>query len=171
MIVLTVMVIIGAAGWLGWLVIDDDSSSATDIATPSATSAAPDPSAAPTPSDPAESEATPEQTTPEEPDEPEPEQTSEAPSEVGRDAAVSVLNNSGVSGAARAFSAKVTGAGWTVEGVGNWRGSIPTNTVYYPAGLQEQAQLLAKDVDVERILPSVSPMRMDRLTIILSGPQ
>jgi hypothetical protein len=43
--------------------------------------------------------------------------------------------------------------------------------VYYPAGLQEQAQLLAKDVDVERILPSVSPMRMDRLTIILSGPQ
>ena len=170
MIVLTVMVVIGAAGWLGWLVVDDDSSSAAGTATPSATSAAPDPSAttdaAPAPSEPAASEATPDET-----DEPEPEKTSESPAEVGRDAPVSVLNNSGVSGAARAFSAKVTGAGWTVDGVGNWRGSIPANTVYYPAGLQEQAQLLAKDVDVERILPSVSPMRMDRLTIILSGPQ
>ncbi|MET0928359.1 MAG: LytR C-terminal domain-containing protein [Aeromicrobium sp.] len=159
-IVLTVMVVIGAGGWLGWLVLDDGSPSA-DAAAPSASPSASEPAA------PAASSAEPTEAAPT----PEPTQTSEPAPEADREATVSVLNNSGVVGAARAFSVKVTGAGWTLGGIGNWTGSIGANTIYYPAGLQDQAELLSDDVDIERVLPSVAPMRMDRLTIILSGPQ
>jgi cytoskeletal protein RodZ len=171
LIVLTVMVVIGAAGWLGWLVVDDDAARAADAAPSSATTApAPAPeSSAPESSEPP-TDATP-APSPEPEPEPETEKTTEAPAEARREAGVAVLNNSGVTGAARAFSVKVTGAGWTVQGIGNWRGAIPANTVYYPAGLQAQARLLAEDVGIERVLPSVAPMGTDRLTIILSGPQ
>ena len=82
-----------------------------------------------------------------------------------------MLNNTGIPGAASAFSTKVEDAGWTVGGVGNWRGSVGENTVYYPEGLQDQAEQLAKDVGIDRVMPSVANMRTDRLTIILSGPQ
>lgn len=157
-IVLTTMIVVGAAGWLGWLLLDNDSSSEA-AAPPSASTPAPS-STSPAPSKTPKPTATPT---------PEP-TTSDAPT-VAREAQVSVLNNSGVVGAARTFSGKVTAAGWTVSGVGNWTGSIPANTVYYPADLQAQAELLAKDVGIDRVRPAVAPMRMDRLTIILSGPQ
>jgi outer membrane biosynthesis protein TonB len=176
-IVLTIMVVIGSAGWLGWLLIDDDSPSATASPQTPASSASPTPSAGPTAETPtaetptAETPPTESAPEPEPEPEPEPTETTEEPAEVTRDATVSVLNNSGVTGAARAFSAKVTGAGWTLGGVGNWTGSIGANTIYYPAGLQGEAQLLSDDVDIDRVLPSVAPMRMDRLTVILSGPQ
>lgn len=161
-IVLTVLVVIGAAGWLGWLFVDDDSSS-TPTASSSTTAKPPvDPTPAATEEPAPEPTKSPEETPEDAPD--------ESP-EVEREATVSVLNNSGVRGAARAFSVKVTETGWPLGGVGNWTGSIGANTIYYPAGLQEQAELLSKDVDIERVLPSVAPMRMDRLTIILSGPQ
>lgn len=155
-IVLTVMVVVGGAGWLGWLVIDDDSTS-DDVVGPTVAASTQAPEAG---EDPPAAEETP---TPSE-------ETSEKPA-TERTATVSVLNNSGVAGAARTFSGKVTSAGWTLGGVGNWTGSIVANTVYYPPGLQTQAELLASDVDIERIRPSVAPMRPDRLTIILSGPQ
>lgn len=157
-IVLTVMIVIGAAGWLGWLLLDDDSPSG-DSTSPSATT--------PAATTPPPSTTTPEPTPSETPS---PEPTTASPT-AEREAPVSVLNNSGVVGAARTFSGKVTEAGWTLSGIGNWTGSIPANTVYYPPGLQAQAELLGEDVDIERIMPAVSPMRMDRLTIILSGPQ
>jgi hypothetical protein len=82
-----------------------------------------------------------------------------------------VLNNTTTAGAASAFATKVEDAGWTVGGVGNWQGSIGQNTVYYPEGLQDQAEQLAEDVGIDRVMPRVDPMRTDRLTIILSGPQ
>ena len=82
-----------------------------------------------------------------------------------------MLNNTSIKNLARSYSAKVAAAGWTVSGLGNWRGQIEANTVYYPGGLQDQAELLASDVGIDRVLPSIVPMRMDRLTIILSGPQ
>ncbi|KAA1379758.1 LytR C-terminal domain-containing protein [Aeromicrobium fastidiosum] len=162
-IVLTVLVVIGAGGWLGWLVVDDDPAPA-DTVSQAATAPAASPSApagSVSPDEPEASDATP---SPEEPD------PSEAPA-AQRTAPVSVLNNSGVVGAARTFSAKVTAAGWRLGGIGNWTGSIPANTVYYPPALQAQAELLAADVGIERVRPSVSPMRTDRLTIILSGTQ
>lgn len=162
-IVLTVMLVVGAGGWLGWLVLDDDPATADAAAPAPASSAATTAPATPAPTDspepaPEESEQTP---APEDSEEP----------ATDRSATVSVLNNSGIVGAARAFSAKVTTAGWPLGGIGNWTGSIGANTVYYPPGLQAQAQLLAEDVDIQRVRPSVSPMRTDRLTIILSGTQ
>ncbi|QGG40438.1 MULTISPECIES: LytR C-terminal domain-containing protein [Aeromicrobium] len=163
-ILLTVMLCIGGAGWLGLLIVGDSDDPVASPTTPSI-SVPPDSSGSAT-------EPTPKPTKSTKTTEPTP---SAAPTEsapaVRRDAPVSVLNNSGIGGAAAAFSAKVTAAGWSLGGIGNWTGSIPANTVYYPPGLKAQAEQLGQDVGIERILPSVAPMRMDRLTIILSGPQ
>ena len=164
-IVLSVMLVVGAGGWLGWLVVGDGSSP-SDAAAPTAASSKP-PAITSVPS------KTPRTPAPDTSSEPAPDETSGQTDEPAtqRTASVSVLNNSGVVGAARTFSAKVAGAGWTLAGIGNWTGSIPANTVYYPPSLQSQAELLAADVGISRVRPSVSPMRSDRLTIILSGAQ
>lgn len=153
----TIAVCLAAAGTLGWLLVkgDDDNGTATP---PNASATTPAPTPTPTPTDP-----TPTPTPPPAP--------TETAAPVAREAQVSVLNNSGVPGAASAFATKVRAAGWTVGGVGNWRGSVGQNTVYFPQGLQDQAEQLAKDVGIERVKPRVDPMRADRLTIILSGPQ
>lgn len=151
-IVFTVTAVLAAAGGLGWLLVNGDESN--DTATPpSATTTTPAPEPTET------TEPTPSPT----PTETEP--------TVSRDTPVSVLNNTGTAGAAGAFSTKVKDAGWTIGGIGNWQGSIGQNTVYYPEGLQDQAEQLAKDVGIDRVMPRVDPMRTDRLTIILSGPQ
>jgi len=90
-------------------------------------------------------------------------QTSEAPA-----AYVEVYNNSTVSGLAAQTAAELQDAGWQVVGTDNWYGNIPATTVYFPDRLQEQAELLARDLGVARVLPAVSPMRFDRLTVILT---
>lgn len=157
-LVATMLVCVGAAGWLGWLVLDDGSTapaaSATVTPTPLATTQTPSAE----PSSPATTAPVPTESTPSEPT-------------VERDAAVSVLNNTGVSGAAGVFAQKVQQAGWTVGGVGNWRGSVEGNTVYFPPGFEDRADLLAADVGIDRVKPLVATMRTDRLTIILAGPQ
>jgi hypothetical protein len=160
-IVLTVMLCVGAAGWLGWLVVgggDDAKPNAGTSATATKPSASPSATDSPTSESP-KTEPTPSAPT----------ATTEGP--VDRTAPVSVLNNTTIRGLATTFSNRVRQAGWTVAAVGNWRGSVPGNTVYYPPGRQDEAELLGQDVGIDRVLPSVSPMRMDRLTIILSGPQ
>lgn len=159
-IILTVLVCVGAAGWLGWLVVDGDPDDSS-------------PTAAATTSTPSPAATTPEATETAEPTEttsaPEPTETNPPPAR--REAAVAVLNNTGIRGLATTFSAKVRDAGWAPGGVGNWRGSVPANTVYFPARLKSQATLLADDVDIDRVLPSIATMGTDRLTIILAGPQ
>ena len=82
---------------------------------------------------------------------------------------VEVYNNSGISGLAGRTSARASGAGWQVVGSDNWYGTIPASTVYYPARLQAQAQLLAKDLGIGRVKPAIAPMRFDRLTVILTA--
>jgi len=156
-IVLTIMLCIGAAGWLGWLFVDNDPD------TPAAGATTPPPAATTTPS-PTPSETT--ETTPS----PTPTKTTEQP-EVSRDVPVAVLNNTTIQGLAATYSAKVRSAGWANVTIGNWRGSISGNTVYFPPQLEKQAKLLGDDLDIGRIMPSIAPMRTDRLTIILSGPQ
>jgi hypothetical protein len=153
-IVLTIMLCVGAAGWLGWLFIDNDPET-------SATDTTPPPSLTTTPAPTETTETTPSPT---------PTKTTEKP-EVERSAPVSVLNNTTIQGLAATYSAKVRAAGWTDVRIGNWRGSIAGNTVYFPPQLEAQARLLADDLDIGRILPSFAPMRTDRLTIILAGPQ
>lgn len=166
-IVLTIMICLGGAGWLATLVVGDSG----DDTAPARTSATPKPSATPsTSASPEPASPEPESTKKTPKPTPSPSASSAAPT-AAREASVSVLNNTGIVGAAKAFSVKVASAGWTLGGIGNWTGSIDGNTIYYPAPLQAQAELLGQDVGIDRIRPSVAPMRMDRLTIILSDPR
>lgn len=154
-IVVSVAVVIVAAAWLGVLLVTGSSGS-DEPPTAAPPAASPTPTQTPTPAPTPTASPTPTKTT-------------EAPPV--RDAAVVVLNNTGIANLASTFSGQVTTAGWAVSGTGNWNGQIPSNTVYYPAGQQEAGELLADDLGIDRVLPSVSPMQMDRLTLILSGPQ
>jgi cytoskeletal protein RodZ len=158
-IVLTIMVCVGAAGWLGWLFVDDD----PETTATGATSPAPSLTTTPSPTPSATTETTPS---------PKPSKTTKEPEpQVARNAPVSVLNNTTIQGLAATYSVKVRDAGWSDVRVGNWRGSIAGNTVYFPPQFAEQAKLLGNDLGIDRILPSFAPMRTDRLTIILAGPQ
>ncbi len=82
---------------------------------------------------------------------------------------VEVYNNSGISGLAGRVAATATQAGWKVVGSDNWYGTIPASTVYYPAKLQKAARALALDLGIRRTIPAVDPMKLDRLTVILTS--
>ena len=82
---------------------------------------------------------------------------------------VEVYNNSGITGLAGRVAGRATGAGWQVVGSDNWVGTIPTNTVYYPQRLRAAGRLLALDLGIRRVQPAVAPMRLDRLTIVLTS--
>jgi hypothetical protein len=83
---------------------------------------------------------------------------------------VSVFNNSSVSGLAGRVAGQASRLGWQVAGADNWYGTIPATTVYYPPQLAKAGHQLALDLGIHRTMPSVSPMRLDRLTLILTGP-
>jgi hypothetical protein len=158
-LVLTVVLCIGSAGWLGWLFVNTDSEPAAAPA-PAATTTTPTPTA--TTPEPTKTTTTPK---------PKPTKAAEPVPVIDRSAPVSVLNNTTITGYARTFSYRVSDAGWTISGIGNWRGSIPGNTVYYPPGFYSYAVQLGQDVGISRLHESVEPMKDDRLTIILAGPQ
>lgn len=82
---------------------------------------------------------------------------------------VEVFNNSGIKGLAAETAAQATQVGWQVVGEDNWVGSIPASTVYYPARLKAAAKQLGLDLGIARTVPAVEPMKMDRLTIVLTG--
>ncbi|WP_151084368.1 LytR C-terminal domain-containing protein [Nocardioides cynanchi] len=83
---------------------------------------------------------------------------------------VEVFNNSSISGLAGRVAGQVAHAGWQVVGSDNWYGTIPASTVYYPPRLKAAGHLLALDLGIRRTMPAVTPMRLDRLTVILTGP-
>lgn len=83
---------------------------------------------------------------------------------------VEVYNNSGITGLAGDVADRVTAAGWQVVGSDNWYGTIPATTVYYPKKLEAAAKALALDLGIRRIAPAVDPMKLDRLTVILTAP-
>jgi hypothetical protein len=83
---------------------------------------------------------------------------------------VEVYNNSGITGLAGTVSERASGIGWQVVGSDNWYGTIPATTVYYPPKLKLAAKTLALDLGIRRTAPAVDPMRLDRLTVILTGP-
>jgi hypothetical protein len=83
---------------------------------------------------------------------------------------VEVFNNSQVSHLASTVGVRAAHLGWQVVGSDNWYGTIPGSTVYFPPRLTKAAHLLALDLGIRRVLPSVAPMRFDRLTVILTGP-
>jgi LytR cell envelope-related transcriptional attenuator len=83
---------------------------------------------------------------------------------------VEVFNNSAVTGLAGRVAAQTSHLGWQVVGSDNWYGTIPATTVYYPPRLAKAGHQLALDLGIHRTMPAVSPMRLDRLTVILTGP-
>ncbi|MCD4526477.1 LytR C-terminal domain-containing protein [Nocardioides sp. cx-173] len=82
---------------------------------------------------------------------------------------VEVYNNSGITGLAGQVGTRATDAGWQVVGTDNWVGSVNGNTVFYPQRLKAAAELLALDLGIGRTALAVDPMRLDRLTVILTG--
>lgn len=84
------------------------------------------------------------------------------------DVYVEVYNNTSISGLAAQRAAELQDAGWQVIGVDNWFGDIPASTVYYPAGLEAEADELAEELGVDRVRGAVAPMKFDRLTVILT---
>ncbi|MCD4533856.1 LytR C-terminal domain-containing protein [Nocardioides sp. cx-169] len=82
---------------------------------------------------------------------------------------VEVYNNSGITGLAGQVGSRATDAGWQVVGTDNWVGSVNGNTVFYPQRLKAAAELLALDLGIGRTALAVDPMRLDRLTVILTG--
>jgi hypothetical protein len=83
---------------------------------------------------------------------------------------VTVFNNSSVTGLAGRVATQAADAGWQVVGSDNWYGTIPASTVYYPPRLAKAGHQLALDLGIHRTMPAVAPMRLDRLTVILTGP-
>jgi hypothetical protein len=81
-----------------------------------------------------------------------------------------VYNNSGVTGLAGRVATKAGRIGWQVVGSDNWYGTVDATTVYYPKRLEAAAKQLALDLGIRRTAPAVDPMRLDRLTLILTGP-
>ncbi len=82
---------------------------------------------------------------------------------------VEVYNNSSVSGLAAEVAGTAGDAGWNVVGADNWYGTIPATTVYFPPGLRRAAKQLALDLGVERTGRADGAMKLDRLTVILTG--
>jgi hypothetical protein len=83
---------------------------------------------------------------------------------------VTVFNNSSVPGLAGRVASQASHLGWQVAGSDNWYGTIPATTVYYPPQLTTAGHQLALDLGIDRTMPAVAPMRLDRLTVILTGP-
>ena len=82
---------------------------------------------------------------------------------------VEVYNNSGITGLAGRVGDRAAGAGWQVVGSDNWVGTIPASTVYYPQRLKAAGRLLALDLGISRVQPAVESMKLDRLTVVLTG--
>lgn len=82
---------------------------------------------------------------------------------------VEVYNNAGISGLAGRVGEQATGVGWKVVGTDNWYGTVQTTTVYHPPRLERAAKQLALDLGVDRTAPADGAMKLDRLTLILTG--
>lgn len=97
--------------------------------------------------------------------------TTSAPAVADRSLAVGVFNQTRVTGLARRVAGQAQTAGWTVTAIGNWRGSVPADTVYYPAGREADGALLAADLGISRTMPAIATMAANRLTVVLVTPR
>ena len=82
---------------------------------------------------------------------------------------VEVYNNSGITGLAGTVGQEATAAGWKVVGTDNWYGTIPTNTVYYPPSWLEPPSSSPSTSGIDRTAVADGAMKLDRLTVILTG--
>jgi hypothetical protein len=82
--------------------------------------------------------------------------------------AVEIYNNTPRKGLAEDVSTRARQAGWIVTGRDNWHGKIVASTVYFPAGMQAEANQLARDLGIGRTKDALDNMKKDRLTVILT---
>lgn len=134
---------------------DPSSAAASPTPTPPVSSppASSPPPSSPTPSTPAPTTSAPESSETPDPDRPE----------------VVVLNQSGGAGLAARVADRVREAGWEVNKVGNFNGTVSTTTVYHPASLRGPARALARDLPGNpRVMERFSNLSQTRLTIVLT---
>jgi hypothetical protein len=83
--------------------------------------------------------------------------------------ALTVLNNSNVTGLAKRAAAKYSAAGWPIKLTGSFRGRIPVTTAYYAPGQQASALLLQKEFPaIERVRPRFPELPGSGLTVVLT---
>lgn len=81
-----------------------------------------------------------------------------------------VLNQTRISGLANQAANALRDAGWTVVGLGNFSGSVPSTTVYYPTGQEAAATAVAADLPgPDRTRPRFGNLSGSRLTVVLTG--
>jgi cytoskeletal protein RodZ len=92
------------------------------------------------------------------------------PSSVDRSAyEVVVLNQSSRAGLAASVGQELRDQGWAVPAVGNFRGIVPSTTVYYPPGAETAALAAAGDLRSEpRIRPRFGNLSTTRLTVVVT---
>jgi len=83
--------------------------------------------------------------------------------------AIEVYNNTARKGLADTVAGRARQAGWTVAGADNWHGKVVESTVYYPPGMLDAANQLARDLGVSRTKGALDNMKKDRLTVILTS--
>ena len=86
-----------------------------------------------------------------------------------RDVQVVVLNQTSRAGLASHVADVLRGDGWTVAAVGNFHGTVPATTVYYPPGEELAAQTAAEDLQATpRIRPRFGNLSTSRLTVVVT---
>jgi hypothetical protein len=82
---------------------------------------------------------------------------------------VVVLNQTSRPGLAASVAAQLRAAGWDVPAVGNFRGTVPATTVYYPAGGEALALDVAADLrTTPRTLPRFGNLSTTRFTVVVT---
>ena len=82
---------------------------------------------------------------------------------------VVVLNQTSRPGLAASVAAHLRTAGWDVPAVGNFRGTVPSTTVYYPAGGETVALAVARDLRATpRTLPRFGNLSTTRFTVVVT---
>jgi hypothetical protein len=85
------------------------------------------------------------------------------------DLEVVVLNQTSRAGLAAQVADELRGEGWEVPAVGNFRGVVPSTTVYYPAGAETTALAVARDLPAEpRVRPTFGNLSTSRLTVVVT---
>ena len=145
--------------------LPSDSETTTSATSPESS---PPPSPAPS-SEPPASTPPPSSSAPETPSEsPTPRETTTSSETKAKRLRVDVLNQSAGAGVAEATAERLRESGWRIGRVDDFRGTVRTTTVYYPANRRGQARLLAKDLPGSpRLLERFSTLSDSRLSVVL----
>lgn len=79
-----------------------------------------------------------------------------------------VINNSRIPDLAQRAARRFTAGGWPVKGIDGVTGRIRQTTVYYPPGLEQQAQEFARLFGIPRVLPRLPQLRGSGLTVVVT---